>query len=352
MSCTIRRTGLMALLAFAFIVACLFALPLHALASTVDSQGYGTIDLDQAATITVTPKEGDTAVSGVKVRAWKIAEFTEDGIELVEPFKSSGVSLASDDGSETWPDVAEDDSTKYSTFAESLYEYARTNGVATAAEATTSTAGEATLSGIKAGVYLVGPERTTVSGGGVYEFSPSIVTVPMMQDDTFSYNVSTILKGIKYTEPTSYKVVKHWNLSGSNVKHPSSVKVTIARDGEKYTTVTLSDSNNWTYSWTSEAGHEWTVSEEVPDGYKATNDKNGEDGTFVITNRFKKKGGVEDILKTTGSDDNSGVSGSDVSESSNPSTGDPATMIGILLAVIAVVVVVGFAARRRMKHNE
>ena len=62
-------------------------------------------------------------------------------------------------------------------------------------------------------------------------------------------------------------VTKVWY--GAGVTHPTSVKITLYRDGVEYDTVTLSAENKWTYTWEELTDEfQWTVDEpSVPSGY-------------------------------------------------------------------------------------
>ena len=75
---------------------------------------------------------------------------------------------------------------------------------------------------------------------------------------------------ITNTKEFSYiniRVNKVWY--GAGVTHPTSVKITLYRDGVEYDTVTLSADNKWTYSWEELTDEfQWTVDEpSVPSGY-------------------------------------------------------------------------------------
>ncbi len=79
-------------------------------------------------------------------------------------------------------------------------------------------------------------------------------------------------------------VRKIWKDDG--VGRPASIRVNLLRDGEVYDTVTLSDRNNWSYSWDKlDYRYKWSVEEdEVPEGYVATYKKNSSGWVTTITN--------------------------------------------------------------------
>ena len=79
-----------------------------------------------------------------------------------------------------------------------------------------------------------------------------------------------------------YKVVKVWD-DDNYESRPESVNIIVNRDGEFCYKATLSDENNWLFTWESFEGYEWTVVEEnVPENYEVKYAKNG--FTFVVTN--------------------------------------------------------------------
>ena len=82
--------------------------------------------------------------------------------------------------------------------------------------------------------------------------------------------------------PVEVSVTKVWY--GADVTHPTSVKVTLYRDGKAYDTVTLSASNDWSHTWKDLTDEfQWTVDEpSVPSGYNKTVRRSGY--SFTITN--------------------------------------------------------------------
>lgn len=85
---------------------------------------------------------------------------------------------------------------------------------------------------------------------------------------------------VTYTE---LSVSKAWHVAES-IAHPDSVEVVLLRDGEVYDTQTLSDENDWFFSWTElDDSYTWTVDEPtVPKDYEKSF---RQEGTHVtITN--------------------------------------------------------------------
>ncbi len=95
----------------------------------------------------------------------------------------------------------------------------------------------------------------------------------------------TVIQNVYKTEPidqkTSLTVEKVW---AGEQPHPDAVTAVLLANGEARETVTLSAENNWQHTWTAlDASVNWSaVEQDVPAGYKATYETNGQ--TVTITN--------------------------------------------------------------------
>ena len=85
------------------------------------------------------------------------------------------------------------------------------------------------------------------------------------------------------------KVLKVWNDAGQERERPDRITIQLLKNGEIYDTVTLSERNNWRYSWNDLPKYgknglpiDWRVVEVTPDGYTVSITQ--EAGTFVVTN--------------------------------------------------------------------
>lgn len=84
------------------------------------------------------------------------------------------------------------------------------------------------------------------------------------------------------TSKTTLTVHKVWN-DGDAADRPQSVAVTLLRNGQAYEKAVLDASNQWTHTWGKlDKRYQWSVTEEVPEGYTATYSVSG--ATTVITN--------------------------------------------------------------------
>lgn len=158
-----------------------------------------------------------------------------------------------------------------------------------------------------------------------------------------------LAEGITYETLTVNKV---WEDNGYP-NRPDNVKVNLLRDGEVYATADLNASDRWTYTWQQlDDRYEWTVEEQVPNGYDARYAADGD--TVTITNHM-------DYVPPAGSDDHpeieqaikDGTWGSTPTpKPANgliPQTSDtlPLTALVVVLIVAAVAIVALVVLRKR-----
>ena len=151
--------------------------------------------------------------------------------------------------------------------------------------------GQTYFEGLRAGMYLAVTEPVS-QDGYKYLFDSVLVALPNLDNNGFwQYNVSSTPKS-RFIPPAETEkeielnVIKLWRGDSSRSERPESIEVEIFCDGTSYQTVTLSDENHWTYSWTvKDNGSKWKVAERnVPSGYTVTVEERGT--TFVLTNTF------------------------------------------------------------------
>lgn len=190
-------------------------------------------------------------------------------------------------------------SSGWAALAETLYNYAVTDSMTPLASGTIS-GGEAEFTGLDRGLYLVSPSTVT-TGGYTYTSETFLVCLPNLTEDLEW--TSTVTVSPKFTkesdgggggttaeeEPLTLLVV--WVNDTEDVR-PDEVVYTIYRDGEVYTTVTLSEENNWQYELTGlDPGYTWTAAQaDLPEGYTTTieSDRTDEGTEIVITNTYEE----------------------------------------------------------------
>ena len=169
------------------------------------------------------------------------------------------------------------------------------DGLQPLAEGKTDENGRLTFSGLEPGLYLVTGEKHT-TGGVTYTPEPFLVSLPGLDGkDNWVYDVTADPKYGQEKEPggnpdggtVRRKVLKVWEDDGTEAR-PESVTVQLLRNGEVYDTVTLSEENGWSHTWTGlDKDDTWQVVEaDVPDGYTVTVTREGI--TFVVTNTRSK----------------------------------------------------------------
>lgn len=142
------------------------------------------------------------------------------------------------------------------------------------------------------GLYLVRTDRLQ-QGGYWYDSAPFFVMLPEQEkkSNEWVYDVTANAKPEKTEIPSQpetavRKALKVWQDAGHETLRPKSITVQLIRgDGVVWDTVTLSEQNNWRYTWEGlDASYRWTAAEVTPEGYRGTVVQEGI--TFVLTNTY------------------------------------------------------------------
>ena len=111
-------------------------------------------------------------------------------------------------------------------------------------------------------------------------------------------NVSTVKPPLG-PGTVSKSVSKAWDDNNNELGlRPSSVSVTLLKDGVAAESVTLSDANGWSHSWADlDATSVWTIVEDAVDNYVALYEENGEALTItnMLDNQVPLTGGPVDL---------------------------------------------------------
>ena len=162
-----------------------------------------------------------------------------------------------------------------------------------------------------------------------YDLNGIAVETANNGDLTFTIENERIVNNLSIT------VTKEWVKGEKNKKitFPTSVKVMLYKDGQKYETVTLSADNQWKYTWddlTDE--HQWTIEEKVPNGYI---------DTYKVTTTVYSDGSIEYLCAITNT------------YNSNPKTGDGMGfwMMGMTAPVLALFVLFLMGGKKKGKYQ-
>ena len=250
---------------------CLCIMPHCALAaSTEDAREM--IDPEQPCTLTVVYQYDGAAFAEIPVKLYRIAHVSADfQYTPTTPFLSAGLVLNGIRSTSEW-----------NVIRTTLEAHIVSNDIPEDAAAVTNEHGQVRFESLTPGLYLAVPANQ-----GQFIFDPALIALPGLgSDGLWVYDITVASKGTPLppadTE-VSYKILKLWK-GDTQSRRPKEIEVEIFRNGESYQTVTLSESNHWTYTWTAkDDGAKWTVAERnVPSGYTATLEQR--EAFFVLTN--------------------------------------------------------------------
>ena len=222
--------------------------------------------------LTLVYRRSDEACGGLGVCTYRIGELSDNGdYRLCGRFADYPVQVYSVESQTEWRRITS-----------TLVSYIEADAITPDLEGVTDSEGKATYSGVGAGLYLTLSVRMADDGATVV-FEDFITAV----SDT---DVSAYPKHeTQYPVPgdVEFKVVKQWKDTGARDKRPSTVKVDILREGSVVESVTLSQENDWCYSWMAPDDRSawYAVEREVPEGYKVSVTSDGR--TIVITNTYE-----------------------------------------------------------------
>lgn len=249
------------------------------------AQAAGSIDLSRKPTLTMTYRDGKTALSGAKFSIYRVADADETG-ELTVRSEFDEFDL----------DIRGKNDRRWREMAQTLESYVLRRGLTPADSGKTDKTGMLAFptqgKTLAAGLYLVIGERHT-QGGNDYDAEPFFVLLPTqdLENNEWVYDVSANVKFGKTPVPddgdtVTRKVLKVWDDDGAEDSRPQEITVELLRNGKVYDTVKLSEKNNWRYTWLDlDADARWSVTEKTVSGYTVSITREGI--TFVVTNTKK-----------------------------------------------------------------
>lgn len=228
-----------------------------------------------------------SGVAGLKVHLYRVAEISETAdFTLSGDFAGYPVELGDLQTSSAWEAAAE-----------TLAAYAAADGHTALRDASSGAQGEVTFGELQTGLYLVVTDLWR-QGRKRIAFDPFLISLPSLnEEDAWVYDVQAFPKGESYQtsgpggdDKITYQVVKHWEDADQDAHRPKNVTVEIRKDGEWYSTQTLSSENSWAYTWRArdDGSTWWVVERDVPDAYQVQVSR---DGTMLtVTNRYTGPG--------------------------------------------------------------
>ncbi|MBR1892439.1 MAG: Cna B-type domain-containing protein [Lachnospiraceae bacterium] len=248
----------------------------------------GDIDLSKKGSLELTYQYQEELIDGVPVRIYRVAEIDSVGNFSLLPPYNDVTSFPVTDLNEIEIQSEWDD------MLNPIEAYIYTNKIAPTASAITDSKGIAKFENLDLGLYLVIAD-SVVKGYCTYTFSSFFMSVPTKDADgnwvNAVYDVIAVPKCEKYEtevpKEVEYNLYKRWDDDGHESVRPTSIEVSIYKDGTLYKTVTLSSENSWHYSWKSEPGHSWTMAE--PNLTRYTMKLTLGDNSFTLTNTYSNK---------------------------------------------------------------
>ncbi len=225
-----------------------------------------TVDWGKTGSVSVTLKDGETAVAGAEITLYQVADAVERNSNLHFVFTDAFADCGGTP--EELQNTAE---------IQRLADYAEKENIG-GKTLRTDENGFLCFDGLPLGLYLA---VQSGSAAGYSDCSPFLAAIPAESDGDWIYDIDATPKTdvVRLVDITVKKV---WNDGGKN--RPESVTVQL-RDGDTVVdTVRLNAQNGWSHTWTGmRQGDAWSVRETgVPKGYTPTYQKNGL--VYTVTN--------------------------------------------------------------------
>ena len=245
-------------------------------------EARGSVDTGKKGSLGLTYRYQTTLLPDVNVHLYRIADISSAGeFTLISPYDQFPVT-----------DLNKiSDQSEWDNLIKPVAAYIYTNNVTPDAEAVSDADGKISFTDLKLGIYLVVSDALVQPENNcTYSFSSFLTSIPGLDaDDNWTnsvYDVVGVPKCEKTVNPKTvpYYVYKRWDDSGYAGNRPTSISVNIYVDGTLYTTQTLSAGNNWSYSWTYQEGHVFTIAESTGGSYSVALSESGND--FILTNTY------------------------------------------------------------------
>ena len=223
-------------------------------------------------TLTLVCECRDKPVKGIEWSLYRIGSFDGEKIILEGEFAKLPV------------DMSDLSASGLAASASTLKEFAFVYKYKTTDKAKSQKDGTVELKFEQAGVYLIAAPVYR-DGKETYISTPAIFILdPEKELETTIYpkiKKDAVLTG----EIQRYQLVKIWENDENQLLKPNEIVVDIYRDFKYYETVTLSEANNWSYSWEEENYSEWSMIErKIPEGCAVIYRENGRQ--YVVVNTY------------------------------------------------------------------
>ena len=240
------------------------------------------VHAEDTGSVTLVCEKNDETIAGMSWKMYYIGDRYGDRVAFVGAFANYKVTLR---------DLSAESLTSA---ASTLESYARLDKIKPDREGITDGDGKVKFTDLKRGIYLVSGDRLTI-GKDTYVPAPTIVEVSESNPDITAYPKFTFYD-VLGAVTDRFRVRKIWENDEEHMElRPTSIDVSIYCNYELKETVTLSEENRWTYSWTGNTGDIWTVIEpDIPEKYTVVYRAN--EAQFVVVNTYDD---IPPIVTTT-----------------------------------------------------
>ena len=217
---------------------------------------------DGGGSLTLWCVKDDVAISEMHWQLYRVGHRSEKDYIFEDGFAGYRATL----GDRTKP-MPEWDAETLSSAAETLKIHAIANELPKLAENDTDDKGCAVFSGLEDGLYLVWGDILK-TGNTTYIPSAIFFEISGGNEAVLNAYPKIVLRTLK-EQSASYSVRKVW-MNDEDQPWNRAVSITVERyrDNVYYDSLTLSEENDWTYTWDEKEGHEWFVREKViPENY-------------------------------------------------------------------------------------
>ena len=214
-------------------------------------------------------------LEGMEVSIYRIAD--DNG--LVSPYDTYPVSLNGD----------------LQACANALVNYIKVDNIGADGYATSGIDKKVYFDGLEKGLYLISVKPID---DGTYVYSPQVTLVNLESELVVDLKYDRVLKG---SEPIILHVLKVWKNDDVD-NRPSSIEVTLLRDGVIYDKQELNKLNHFSFTWNGlDSSYTYDVIEDnVPSGYTVGLSRSGNTVTVTNDGGIVKNVSASDKLPLTG----------------------------------------------------
>ncbi|WP_197026860.1 Cna B-type domain-containing protein [Butyrivibrio sp. FCS014] len=231
---------------------------------------WASIDLGKKGSLTITHFSVDEELmENVRSYIYLVATIDENGTyTITDEFKGCFDDpdfFNNDFNYDDWKECVD-----YQTESDSdnLQTYIKENGIKEVDSKVSDSKGKTCYTDLELGIYYVLSDKVE-KDDYTHSFVNFVYPVPILEYDEATgqiiknYNPSASPKKAKVKNDivVHCHLYKRWNDSGNTDKRPASVTFNIYCDDELMETVTLSESNGWSYEWSNEGVHTYNVEE-------------------------------------------------------------------------------------------